>query len=40
MKGRLDEVARHGKVVDHTRGSALVHDKHGDSVLGDLLLRR
>ena len=40
MKGRLDKVARHGKVVDHVRRSDLVHDKHDDGVPGDLLLRQ
>ena len=40
MKGRLDEVARHGRVVDHMRGSVLVHGKHGDGVPSDLLLHR
>ena len=40
MKGRLDKVARHDKVVDHMRGSVLVHDKHSDGIPGDLLLRR
>ena len=40
MKGRLDKVVRHGKVVDHVRGSVLVHDKHGDGVPSDMLLRR
>ena len=40
MKGRLDEVMRPGKVVNHVRGSVLVHDKHGDGVPGDLVPRR
>ena len=40
MKSRLDEITKHGKVVDHVCGSVLVHCKHGDGVPGDLLLRQ
>ena len=40
MKDGLDEVAELGRVVGHEREVALVHSKHGDGILGDLLLCR
>jgi len=37
VKDGLDEVMGLGKVVGHERGVALVHGKHGDDILSDLL---
>ena len=40
MKDDLDEVVGLGRVVGHEREVVLVHSKHDDGILGDLLLRR